>query len=130
MTHIAIKRYLREDYEAINNRNPASRAELVSFKHPRVANCGDRAPESSFQALVLEPHYDDMFAAHLRCTSVVGNHDFIEAYKWSVVVQSFWQAIQAHKENWALPAVCAVALDLRVFVNNPGSWRNLKSRNS
>ncbi|XP_045833972.1 PCI domain-containing protein 2 isoform X3 [Meles meles] len=61
-----------------------------------------------------------MFAAHLRCTYAVGNHDFIEAYKCqTVIVQSFLRAFQAHKEeNWALPVMYAVALDLRVFANN------------
>uniref|UniRef100_A0A4W2GL23 PCI domain-containing protein 2 n=1 Tax=Bos indicus x Bos taurus TaxID=30522 RepID=A0A4W2GL23_BOBOX len=55
-----------------------------------------------------------------RCTYAVGNHDFIEAYKCqTVIVQSFLRAFQAHKEeNWALPVMYAVALDLRIFANN------------
>ncbi|KAM4862284.1 PCI domain-containing protein 2 isoform X2 [Urocitellus parryii] len=77
------------------------------------------SPEEKCQQ-VLEPPYDEMFAAHLRCTYAVGNHDFIEAYKCqTVIVQSFLRAFQAHKEeNWALPVMYAVALDLRVFANN------------
>ncbi|XP_045422632.1 PCI domain-containing protein 2 isoform X6 [Lemur catta] len=77
------------------------------------------SPEEKCQQ-VLEPPYDEMFAAHLRCTFAVGNHDFVEAYKCqTVIVQSFLRAFQAHKEeNWALPVMYAVALDLRVFANN------------
>ncbi|XP_077669823.1 PCI domain-containing protein 2 isoform X3 [Eretmochelys imbricata] len=77
------------------------------------------SPEDKCQQ-VLEPPYDEMFAAHLRCTYAVGNHDFIEAYKCqTVIVQSFLRAFQAHKEeNWALPIMYAVALDLRIFANN------------
>ncbi|XP_022358348.1 PCI domain-containing protein 2 isoform X2 [Enhydra lutris kenyoni] len=108
-------------YEAIDSRDGASCAELVSFKHPHVANprLQMASPEEKCQQ-VLEPPYDEMFAAHLRCTYAVGNHDFIEAYKCqTVIVQSFLRAFQAHKEeNWALPVMYAVALDLRVFANN------------
>uniref|UniRef100_A0A2K6SBE8 PCI domain-containing protein 2 n=1 Tax=Saimiri boliviensis boliviensis TaxID=39432 RepID=A0A2K6SBE8_SAIBB len=161
-------------YEAIDTRDGASCAELVSFKHPHVANprLQMASPEEKCQQ-VLEPPYDEMFAAHLRCTYAVGNHDFIEAYKCqTVIVQyplsfmtavqcrthavdywgletwkhgscsllqlerndsvleeklisaisfgtSFLRAFQAHKEeNWALPVMYAVALDLRVFANN------------
>nr|XP_045370706.1 PCI domain-containing protein 2 isoform X2 [Camelus bactrianus] len=108
-------------YEAIDTRDGASCAELVSFKHPHVANPRLQlaSPEEKCQQ-VLEPPYDEMFAAHLRCTYAVSNHDFIEAYKCqTVIVQSFLRAFQAHKEeNWALPVMYAVALDLRVFANN------------
>ena len=50
----------------------------------------------------------------------MGNNDFIEAYKCQTVFEeSFLQALQAHKEeNWALPVMYAVALDLQVFAGN------------
>ncbi|KAK1341927.1 hypothetical protein QTO34_016678 [Cnephaeus nilssonii] len=125
MAHITINQYLQQVYEAIDTRDGESCAELVSFKHPHVANPRLQlaSPEEKCQQ-VLEPPYDEMFAAHLRCTYAVGNHDFIEAYKCqTVIVQylftSFLRAFQAHKEeNWALPVMYAVALDLRVFANN------------
>ncbi|XP_036105528.1 PCI domain-containing protein 2 isoform X6 [Molossus molossus] len=120
-------------YEAIDTRDGESCAELVSFKHPHVANPRLQlaSPEEKCQQ-VLEPPYDEMFAAHLRCTYAVGNHDFIEAYKCqTVIVQSFLRTFQAHKEEnclfkhtcfscpcRALPVMYAVALDLRVFANN------------
>uniref|UniRef100_A0A3Q3IPT0 PCI domain-containing protein 2 n=1 Tax=Monopterus albus TaxID=43700 RepID=A0A3Q3IPT0_MONAL len=55
-----------------------------------------------------------------RCTYAVANHDFVEAYKFqTLVVQSFLRAFQSHKEeNWALPVMFAVTLDLRIFANN------------
>ncbi|GAB5566492.1 PCI domain-containing protein 2 isoform X1 [Prionailurus iriomotensis] len=112
MAHITINQYLQQVYEAIDTRDGASCAELVSFKHPHVANPRLQlaSPEEKCQQ-VLEPPYDEMFAAHLRCTYAVGNHDFIEAYKCQTVI--------AHKEdNWALPVMYAVALDLRIFANN------------
>ncbi|XP_044769431.1 PCI domain-containing protein 2 isoform X2 [Neomonachus schauinslandi] len=100
MAHITINQYLQQVYEAIDSRDGASCAELVSFKHPHVANprLQMASPEEKCQQ-VLEPPYDEMFAAHLST--------------------SFLRAFQAHKEeNWALPVMYAVALDLRVFANN------------
>lgn len=121
MAHITINQYLQQLYEAIENREGVFCAELLSFKHPHVANprLQLQSPEEKCQQ-VLEPPYDEMTAAHLRCCFAVANHDFVEAYKFqTLVVQSFLRAFQSHKEeNWALPLMFAVTLDLRVFANN------------
>ncbi|XP_076839312.1 PCI domain-containing protein 2 [Brachyhypopomus gauderio] len=121
MAHITINQYLQQVLEAIDTRDGVFCAELLSFKHPHVANPRLQlsSPEDKCQQ-VLEPPYDEMVAAHLRCTYAVSNHDFVEAYKCqTVVVQSFLKAFQAHKEeNWALPVMFAVTLDLRIFANN------------
>uniref|UniRef100_A0A8B9C0M5 PCI domain-containing protein 2 n=1 Tax=Anser brachyrhynchus TaxID=132585 RepID=A0A8B9C0M5_9AVES len=123
MAHITINQYLQQVQEAIDSRDGQFCAELVSFKHPHVANPRLQlpSPEEKCQQ-VLEPPYDEMFAAHLRCTYAVGNHDFIEAYKCQTVIVQYpfhKSSFQAHKEeNWALPIMYAVALDLRIFANN------------
>uniref|UniRef100_A0A668A121 PCI domain-containing protein 2 n=1 Tax=Myripristis murdjan TaxID=586833 RepID=A0A668A121_9TELE len=115
MAHITINQYLQQVLEAVDNREGSFCAELLSFKHPHVANPRLQlsSPEEKCQQ-VLEPPYDEMVAAHLRCTYAVANHDFIEAYKFQTLV-----AFQSHKEeNWALPVMFAVTLDLRIFANN------------
>ncbi|NP_001007382.1 PCI domain-containing protein 2 [Danio rerio] len=121
MAHITLNQYLQQVLEAIDSRDGSFCAEMMSFKHPHVANPRLQlsSPEEKCQQL-LEPPYDEMVAAHLRCTFAVSNHDFVEAYKCqTVVVQSFLKAFQAHKEeNWALPIMFAVTLDLRIFANN------------
>ncbi|XP_056320185.1 PCI domain-containing protein 2 [Danio aesculapii] len=121
MAHITLNQYLQQVLEAIESRDGSFCAEMLSFKHPHVANPRLQlpSPEEKCQQL-LEPPYDEMVAAHLRCTFAVSNHDFVEAYKCqTVVVQSFLKAFQAHKEeNWALSIMFAVTLDLRVFANN------------
>uniref|UniRef100_S4R5C9 PCI domain containing 2 n=1 Tax=Petromyzon marinus TaxID=7757 RepID=S4R5C9_PETMA len=55
-----------------------------------------------------------------RCTYAVGNHEYVEAYKYqTVVVQYPSKAFQADKEeNWALPIMNSVTLDLRIFANS------------
>ncbi|XP_078513805.1 PCI domain-containing protein 2 [Lissotriton helveticus] len=121
MAHITINQYLQQVLEAIESKDGLFCAELVSFKHPHVANPRLQLsnPEYKCQQL-LEVPFDEIFAAHLRCTYAVANHDFIEGYKFqTVVVQSFLKAFQAHKEeNWALPILYAVTLDLRIFANS------------
>ncbi|NXA40642.1 PCID2 protein, partial [Eudromia elegans] len=129
MAHITINQYLQQVQEAIDSRDGQFCAELVSFKHPHVANPRLQlpSPEEKCQQ-VLEPPYDEMFAAHLRCTYAVGNHDFVEAYKCQTVIMSFsyasFIACLAHTKctifyfSRALPIMYAVALDLRIFANN------------
>ncbi|KAG8521152.1 PCI domain-containing protein 2 [Galemys pyrenaicus] len=89
-SHPPTARQTLQVYEAIDSRDGASCAELVSFKHPHVANprLQMASPEEKCQQ-VLEPPYDEMFAAHLRCTYAVGNHDFIEAYKCQTVIVQY-----------------------------------------
>ncbi|NWS59490.1 PCID2 protein, partial [Chunga burmeisteri] len=137
MAHITINQYLQQVQEAIDSRDGQFCAELVSFKHPHVANPRLQlpSPEEKCQQ-VLEPPYDEMFAAHLRCTYAVGNHDFIEAYKCQTVI--FYDQLAKKKKSLflmsyllhdlhilsilclsrALPIMYAVALDLRIFANN------------
>nr|XP_048711803.1 PCI domain-containing protein 2 isoform X9 [Caretta caretta] len=66
MAHITINQYLQQVLEAIDSRDGLFCAELVSFKHPHVANPRLQlpSPEDKCQQ-VLEPPYDEMFAAHL-----------------------------------------------------------------
>ncbi|NWR46150.1 PCID2 protein, partial [Regulus satrapa] len=99
--------------EAIETRDGTFCAELVSFKHPHVANPRLQlpSPEEKCQQ-VLESPYDEMFAAHLRCTYAVANHDFVEAYKCQTVIYTVILFSRA------LPIMYSVALDLRIFANN------------
>ncbi|KAL7983852.1 hypothetical protein Chor_000728 [Crotalus horridus] len=82
--------FLSQVLESIDSREGLFCAELVSFKHPHVANPRLQlsSPEEKCQQ-VLEPPYDEMFAAHLRCTYAVANHDFVEAYKCQTVVVQY-----------------------------------------
>ncbi|XP_067848567.1 PCI domain-containing protein 2 isoform X1 [Heptranchias perlo] len=121
MAHITLNQYLQQVLEFIDSRDGDSCAEFVSFKHPHIANRRLQLPNPEERCQqILEPPYDEMVAAHLRCALAVANRDFVEAYKYQTfVVQSFLRAFQAHKEeNWALPIMYAVALDLRIFANN------------
>ncbi|XP_032827767.1 PCI domain-containing protein 2 [Petromyzon marinus] len=121
MAHGSLVQYLQQMSDGLDNREGALCAELVSLRHSHVGNprLQVQNPEQKCQEL-LEPPYDEMLAAHLRCTYAVGNHEYVEAYKYqTVVVQSFIKAFQADKEeNWALPIMNSVTLDLRIFANS------------
>ncbi|KAJ3583746.1 hypothetical protein NHX12_015619, partial [Muraenolepis orangiensis] len=67
MAHITINQYLQQVYDALDNHEGSFCAELLSFKHPHVANPRLQLtnPEDKCQQ-VLEPPYDEMVAAHLR----------------------------------------------------------------
>ncbi|XP_046572959.1 PCI domain-containing protein 2-like [Haliotis rubra] len=71
-----------------------------------------------------------MVAAHIRCCWAVANHDFIEAYGCqAVVVQAFTKAMQSQKEeNWSLPLMFSVCLDLRRFAISADVQAVMKSR--
>ncbi|TSK17791.1 PCI domain-containing protein 2 [Bagarius yarrelli] len=67
MAHITINQYLQQVQEAIDNKEGGFFAELLSFKHPHVANPRLQLPnpEDKCQQM-LEPNYDEIVAAHLR----------------------------------------------------------------
>ncbi|XP_064638831.1 PCI domain-containing protein 2-like [Lineus longissimus] len=131
MAHLSLNKYLQQVEESISEKDGFSLAELLSFKHPHVANYRLHLehPEAQCQQW-FEPSYDELVAAHLRCTWAVANHDFIEAYGCqAVVVQAFTKAFQSQKdENWALPVMFAVCLDLRLFANSGDIQLSKKGR--
>uniref|UniRef100_A0A8C9RBC6 PCI domain-containing protein 2 n=1 Tax=Scleropages formosus TaxID=113540 RepID=A0A8C9RBC6_SCLFO len=112
MAHITINQYLQQVLEAVETRDGAFCGELLSFKHPHVANPRLQLPNPEEKCQqVLEPPYDEMVAAHLRCTYAVSNHDFVEAYRCQTVVVQY-------PLSRALPIMFAVTLDLRIFANS------------
>ncbi|KAK3095176.1 hypothetical protein FSP39_011060 [Pinctada imbricata] len=93
---------------------------LLSFQHPHVANprLQVERPEPQVQR-VLEPPWDELFSAHIRCCWAVANHNFMEAYDCQSVNTAFTKVFQSQKEeNWSLPVMFSVCLDLRLFANN------------
>ncbi|XP_022288159.2 myosin-VIIa-like [Crassostrea virginica] len=107
--------------DAIQDKDGLKAGDLLSFEHPHVANprLQIERPEPSVQR-VFDTPLDELVAAHIRCCWAVSNHDFIEAYGCqAVAVQAFTKLFQSQKdENWSLPIMFAVCLDLRLFANS------------
>lgn len=118
MAHLSLNSYLHSVNNAIENYDSDETARLLSFRDPHVASQQLQNPRADSQCRrALGAPYDEVVAAHLKCCAAVANHDFSEAYNsQAVVVQSFLKALQAQKEeNWALPMMFSIALDLRLF---------------
>lgn len=78
----------------------------------------------------MDSPFDEVIAAHLRAIWAVNNNDFVEAYKLqAVLVQAFIKIFQSQKdENWAIPIMHAICLDLRLFANHAGSHLSHKDK--
>ncbi|XP_013417520.1 PCI domain-containing protein 2-like [Lingula anatina] len=118
---VALQRLCLKVEESINAKDGLLLGELLSFKHPHIANSRLQLerPEAPCERFFEQP-WDELVAAHLRCTWAVANHDFVEAYGCqSHAVSTFNKIFQAQKdENWSLPVMYAVCLDLRLFANS------------
>ena len=121
MAHYSINQYLQQLSNVINNKDGLKAGDLLGFRHPHVAsrNLQLEHPESHCSAFFKQP-WDEVVAAHLRCCWAVSNHDFIEAYGCQVALaQSFLKLLQMQKEeNWAVPIMFSIVLDLRIFAIN------------
>eukprot|EP00111_Clytia_hemisphaerica_P005602 TCONS_00016259-protein len=130
MAHWSINTYLDEVSRAMENQDGELLADLVGHKHPHVASSKLQLPDAIHQTQrVFDAPFDEMMAAHLRAVWAVAENDYFEAYQAHVsVVQTFMKVFQAMKdENWALPALHSVCLNLRLFALNADSQRVSKN---
>ncbi|XP_069677150.1 PCI domain-containing protein 2 [Periplaneta americana] len=118
MAHLSLNQYLQQIESACRNKDGNSLSDFISFRHAHVASSKLQLenPESAVER-VLEPPLDEIIAAHLRSVWAVNNQDFVEAYRCqAVVVQSFVKMLQTQRdENWCLPVMYTVCLDLRLL---------------
>jgi len=115
---MSLNSYLHAVDDALQNQDSYEAARLLSFKDPHIASSQLQNTKADNQCRrVLQSPYDEMVAAHLKCCAAVANHSFSDAYNYQAnVVQCFLKALQAQKEdNWALPMMFSVTLDLRLF---------------
>ncbi|CAH1781380.1 unnamed protein product [Owenia fusiformis] len=120
MAQISLNQYLSQIETYLSVKDGTSAAELLSFNHPHIINkrLQLRAPEITCEEWFESP-YDELVAGHLKACWAWGHGDFIVAYQCqAAVVQAFTKAFQGQKdENWALPLMFAVTLDMRRFAN-------------
>ncbi|XP_064393757.1 PCI domain-containing protein 2-like isoform X2 [Halichondria panicea] len=117
MAYGTINTYLQHVERALQACDGALLAELVSFRHPHVQNPRLQDDFENKCQAYLEPPFDEMVAAHIRGVGAQRMGDVKEMCACqTIVVQSFLRALQAQKEeNWALPVLKMVVLDLRLF---------------
>jgi len=111
--------YLSEVHDAWNDYDGEALARLLSFRDPHVMNPRIQLenPEREVEK-VLEAQIDEIVAAHMRCCwAVAAKSDFKEAYSCqAALVQYFNKLLSSQKDdNWPLPIMYVVCLDLRIF---------------
>lgn len=93
-------------------------ATLLSFQDSHITNRGLQIadPESQVERVLDQP-LDEMVAAHLRGCWAWAESDFSEAYRCQeLVVSAFAKLLSGQKdENWPLPTMYTVCLDLRLL---------------
>lgn len=65
----------------------------------------------------ISPPFDDLVISHIKCVYYLSNKDYLEAYQQqSNVTQILTKILQTQKEeNWMLPLMYTVCLDLRLL---------------
>ncbi|KAL9964530.1 hypothetical protein ACROYT_G028185 [Oculina patagonica] len=107
MAHMSFEQYLDQVERGLVNKNGDILAELFSFRHPHIASTRLQLPDSQAQCeRWFEQPYDEMVSSHLRAVWAVANGDYVEAHSAQTSQKD---------ENWALPLMNVVTLDLRLF---------------
>lgn len=121
MAQWSVNQYINILYDSLQQYDGEKAADLLSFNHPHVANVKLQIqnPEKVVRRVFEQP-WEEVVTAHLRCCTAVGRHDFIEAFDCqSTLVQAFTKIFQSQKdENWSLPILFAICLDLRLFAHS------------
>ncbi|XP_029186226.1 PCI domain-containing protein 2-like isoform X1 [Acropora muricata] len=118
MANMSLEQYLDQVERGLMSKDGDILVELFSFRHPHIASLKLQLPDAQLQCeRWFDQPYGEMTASHLRAVWAVANADYVEARAaQSVVVQCFTRAFQSQKdENWALPLMNVVTLDLRLF---------------
>nr|CAB3264702.1 PCI domain-containing protein 2 [Phallusia mammillata] len=120
MSFPTLNAYLLEVSSSLDNADAFILAKLLSFKDSHVSNpkLHKESPELLCQR-ILDTPYDELVAAHLKGCVAVANCNYREAYACQVLsVQIFVRIFQPQKDdNWSLPLMYTLILDLRNFAN-------------
>ncbi|XP_072142659.1 PCI domain-containing protein 2 isoform X2 [Dermacentor andersoni] len=131
MAHTTMNQYLQQIDEALQQGRGKKAAELLSCKHAHSASSRLHVedPEPVVQR-VMDTPWDEVVCQHLRCLYYMNNYNFVDAYKeQAVLVQLFTKIFQSLKEeNWALPIMYTVCLDLRLFASQADMQLSKKSK--
>ncbi|KAF5306500.1 hypothetical protein FQR65_LT07328 [Abscondita terminalis] len=128
MSHIALTHYLQLIDKCWRTQDGRIIASLISLQHDHVVNkhLVLEQPESVVERFLTAP-LDEIIVYHLKCIYALNNGMYLEAYQFqSTLTQSLTKIIQNQKEeNWALPIMYTVCLDLRLLAQRTEKEGNL-----
>ncbi|CAH0558818.1 unnamed protein product [Brassicogethes aeneus] len=101
-------------------------ATFLSLRHEHAAygNFQQESPEGLVERFLCAP-IDEFVCYHLKCLYYIAQGDFQEAYQQqSALTQAFIKLLQSQKEeNWSLPIMYTVCLDLRLVAQQAEQQR-------
>lgn len=115
---MSITHYMQQVNSAWRARDGARVSDYLSLRHSHVKNqnlhVSNPEPEAE---MYLDPPVDEIFAAHIRCIYELSNGDYNSGYNCqNMVVQGLIKIFQTLKDdNWLLPVINTVCLDLRLL---------------
>nr|CAD7267217.1 unnamed protein product [Timema shepardi] len=117
MAHVNLNQYLHQIENAWIGKDGDMCSAMLSCRNIHITNTKLQLekPESSV-GRILEPPLDEIVAAHLRCLWAMANKDPVEACRCQMIlVTAFIKILQQQKdENWCLPVMYTVCLDVRL----------------
>lgn len=126
MTLMTLAHYLQLLDRSWRTQEAHKIASLLSLRHEHVesVNLYNENPEGMVERLVTSP-IDELAVYHLKCLYVLSQSKYLEAYQLqSAMTQSLTKIIQSQKEeNWFLPVMYVVCLDLRTLAQKAESQR-------
>eukprot|EP00088_Acartia_fossae_P047751 TRINITY_DN5185_c0_g1_i5.p1 TRINITY_DN5185_c0_g1~~TRINITY_DN5185_c0_g1_i5.p1 ORF type:complete len:409 (-),score=81.85 TRINITY_DN5185_c0_g1_i5:484-1683(-) len=120
MSQMTLNSYLSKICNAWEDYDGKNLANLLSFEDSHITSpkLQIQEPESAVERMLEQP-LDEVVAAHIRACWAWANSEFSEAFKCQeIVVSSFARLLSASKDdNWLLPVMQVVCLDLRNFAH-------------
>ncbi|KAK5649508.1 hypothetical protein RI129_000537 [Pyrocoelia pectoralis] len=127
MAHMALAHYLQLMDKCWRSQDGKIIANLMSLRHDHVTNKNlilDR-PEPMVERFLATP-FDEIVINHVKCINALNNKMYLDAYQFqSTLTQLLAKIIQNQREeNWALPIMYTVCLDLRLLAQKTEKERN------
>ncbi|KAK9884866.1 hypothetical protein WA026_009088 [Henosepilachna vigintioctopunctata] len=118
MAFMSLSNYLQIVERAWNSQDGSKVALFISLRHDHAcyANYHVENPEGLVERFLPGP-IDELVILHLKCLHALSKMDYMGAYQiQSNLIQSFTKILQMQKEeNWSLPIMYTVCLDLRLL---------------
>jgi len=118
MAHMSPSLYMEKICDAIQNYDGQAWSRLVGHNDAHIGSKKLQTNEAqNMAANFFDPPLDEMIANHLKTVQAVSQNDYIMAYTCHInAIQNFLKVFQSQKdENWALPVLYTLCLDLRRF---------------
>lgn len=118
MAHMSLTLYLQLLDRCWRTQDGVMVANLLSLRHEHClsSHLQVQKPDAMVERFI-EPPLDDIVNCHLKCLWCLSIKQYLEAYQHQTsLIQSLTKLIQSQKEeNWCLPVMYAVCLDLRLI---------------